>query len=92
MLFLFAFVYGFSHGGFFVLISSIVAEFFGTQSHGSILGTVIFSGSVGGSIVPLIAGRIFDTTGSYNIAFLLLLLLAIIGFILILSLSQRNKR
>jgi MFS family permease len=92
MLLLFAFIHGFSHGGFFVLISSTVAEFFGTQSHGSILGIVIFSGSIGGSLGPLIAGRIFDTTGSYSIAFLLLLSLASIGFILVLSLRQYNEK
>jgi len=92
MLLLFAFVYGFCHGGFFVLISSTVAEFFGTQAHGTILGTVIFSGSVGGALGPFIAGRIFDTTGSYNIAFLLLLSLAIIGFMFVLLLSQRNGK
>ncbi|MFC1966645.1 MFS transporter [Chloroflexota bacterium] len=92
MLFLFALAYGFGHGGFFALMSPSVAEFFGTQFHGLIFGIVIFSGSVGGSLGPLLAGRIFDTTGSYNMAFLLLLLLAGTGFILILSSGQHNRK
>jgi len=82
---LFGLAYGFCHGGFFALISPTVAEFFGTRYHGLILGIVIFSGSVGGSIGPLVTGHIFDITASYQVAFLLLLSLAITGFILILS-------
>jgi MFS family permease len=82
---LFALAYGFCHGGFYVLTSTTVAEFFGTRSHGLILGIVIFSGSVGGSIGPIVTGYIFDTTASYQAAFILFLALAIIGFILILE-------
>lgn len=81
---IFTIVYGFSHGGFYALISPTVAEFFGTRSHGLIFGVVIFSGSVGGAIGPLVTGHIFDITASYHMAFLLLLVLAIAGFILIL--------
>ncbi|MFC1983512.1 MFS transporter [Chloroflexota bacterium] len=92
MLFIFALAYGFCHGGFYSLMSPIVADFFGTHSHGLILGIVIFSGSIGGAIGPLISGRIFDITRNYDIAFLLLLMLASIGFILILSLGQNNLK
>ncbi|MFC1954392.1 MFS transporter [Chloroflexota bacterium] len=92
MLILFVLIYGFCHGGFFALMSPTVAEFFGTRSHGLILGIVIFSGSMGGSIGPLLSGRIFDTTGSYTTAFLLLLLLASTGLILILSSGQHYRK
>lgn len=81
---IFALVYGFCHGGFYALISPTVAEFFGTRSHGAIFGVVIFSGSVGGAIGPLVTGYIFDITASYQAAFLLLLALSIVGFISIL--------
>ena len=89
---LFALVYGFCHGGFYALLSPTVAEFFGTRSHGLILGIVIFSGSVGGSLGPLVTGHIFDTTTSYQVAFLLLLSLAIAGFILILSSGSAERK
>jgi MFS family permease len=82
MLYLFAAIYGFSHGGFFALISPLVAGLFGTRSQGTLLGIVIFSGTFCGSISPILTGRIFDTTGSYQLAFLILLALAAIGLIL----------
>ena len=64
MLFLFAVVYGFAHGGFFTVMSPTLAEFFGTGSHGVIFGIVLFSGSIGGAIGTLLAGPLFDTSGS----------------------------
>jgi len=83
MLFFFAIIYGFAHGGFFTVMSPTVAEFFGTGSHGVLFGTVLFSGTIGGSVGPLLAGYIFDVTGSYQAAFITLTALAFIGMVLI---------
>ena len=80
-LYLFAAVYGFSHGGFFTLISPLIAGLFGTRSQGSLLGIVILSGTVGGSIGMTLSGYIFDVTGSYAIAFIILLGLVIFGLV-----------
>jgi len=91
MLYLFATVYGFSHGGFFTLISPTVAEFFGTRSHGIIFGTVTFCGTIGGAIGPVLSGYIFDVTNSYRIAFLVLLSLAGTGLLLTLSLRPTSR-
>jgi MFS family permease len=91
MLFLFAVIYGFAHGGFFTVISPTIAEFFGTGSHGVLFGIVLASGTIGGAAGPLMAGRTFDVTGSYRIAFLVLILLAVIGFVLITLLRPPRK-
>jgi MFS-type transporter involved in bile tolerance (Atg22 family) len=45
------------------------------------------SGTLGGAAGPLMAGRTFDVTDSYRIAFYLLILLAVIGFVLITRLK-----
>ncbi|MBV1926518.1 MAG: MFS transporter [Rhodobacteraceae bacterium] len=81
--------YGFGHGGFFTLVAPAVAEYFGMRAHGAIFGTVLFFGTIGGAIAPVLAGLSFDSTGSYFYAFLGLLILAIIGFALTLSLPRR---
>ena len=72
MLYLFAVIYGVAHGGFFTVISPIVAELFGIVSHGVLFGIVAFSGTVGGAIGPVLAGHIFDIVGSYQLVFLIL--------------------
>jgi len=91
-LYLFAACYGFAHGGFFALMSPTVAALFGTRSLGVILGIVIFSGTVGGTIGPVLAGYIFDVTDphSYGIAFWILLSLAITGCISVMSLRSTS--
>jgi MFS family permease len=86
-LYLFAVIYGFAHGGFFAILSPIVAGLFGTYSQGANLGVVIFSGTIGGSIGPVLAGHVFDVTHSYRLVFIILLVLAVIGLLLIMSLK-----
>ncbi len=88
MLFLFAVIYGFAHGGLFTVMSPTVAELFGTGSHGLLFGIVLFSGTLGGAIGPLMAGRIFDLTGSYRLVFLILAAMALVGIILIATLRS----
>ena len=91
MLYLFAVVYGFSHGGFFALISPLVAVLFGTRSQGMLLSIVICSGTLSGSVGSVVAGYIFDTTGSYQLAFTILLVLAIIGLVLTMLIRPISK-
>ena len=83
MLFLFAVINGFAHGALYTVISPTVAELFGTRSHGVLFGIVLFGGHIGGGIGPLMAGRIFDVTGSYQIVFLVLTGMAALGLMLV---------
>ena len=83
-------VYGFAHGGFFTVMSPIVAEYYGLQAHGAIFGFVLFFGAVGGAAGPILAGRIFDLMGSYDPAFSTLAVLAALGLALVLKLPSSN--
>lgn len=82
-------IYGFSHGGLFTIVSPLVAEYFGMREHGAIFGTILFFGTIGGAIGPILAGWIFDTFSSYQLAFTTLAGLAAIGLILVLTLPAR---
>ena len=92
MLFCFATIYGFAHGGLFTVMSPTVAELFGTGSHGLLFGLVLFSGTLGGAIGPLMAGRIFDLTGSYRLVFIILTAMALVGIVLITTLRPAAKK
>jgi len=83
MLFAFAALYGIAHGGFFTAMSPTVAEYFGTRVHGTLFGTVLLFGSIGGALAPLAAGAVFDATGSYRIAFLALGGVALTGLLVV---------
>lgn len=92
MLFLFAVIYGFAHGGIFTVVSPMVAELFGTGSHGLLFGIILFCGTLGGAAGPLMAGRTFDVTGSYETIFLVLSALTMIGFVLMVCLRPVRSR
>jgi MFS family permease len=83
-------IYGFAHGGFFTVMSPTVAEYYGLQAHGAIFGFVLFFGTIGGAAGPILAGRIFDLMGSYDLAFSALAVLAALGLALVLKLPSSN--
>lgn len=81
-------LYGFAHGGFFTVVSPTVAVYFGMRAHGSIFGTVLFFGTVGGSVAPILAGLAYDVTGGYGLAFGGLAAMAAVGLGLVLTLPR----
>ena len=83
-------LYGFAHGGLFTVVSPTVAEFFGTRAHGAIFGGIVFFGTLGAAVGPIMAGRIFDVTGSYEYAFTGLAVMGAIGLALVISLPKRR--
>ncbi len=91
LLFVITLLYGFSHGSFFTVVSPAVKEYFGMKSHGDIFGNLLFLGTVGGAICPIVAGLIFDKTGSYDLAFLGLAMCASAGLVVSLLLPSHDK-
>ncbi len=75
-------VYGFAHGGFFTVTSLLVAERFGLRAHGALFGLVLFFGTIGGAVGPILAGWVFDVTQSYAPAFTALAVMATMGLVL----------
>jgi len=70
MFYLFGVVFGLSRNAG-VLGGPLIARLFGFKAHGMIYGVMNLAFSIGSAIGPLLAGYIFDITGSYTIAFLL---------------------
>jgi len=91
MLYLFAIVMGFAFGGVATLESPLVAELFGIRSHGLILGVCSFCVTIGSTSGPFIAGYIFDVNVSYQLAFIILAIAAVIGLILTTLLRPIKK-
>jgi MFS family permease len=88
MMYLFGGIYGIAHGGTFTVLSPIVADLFGIRSHGALFGIVAFTGTVGGAVGPVLAGLIFDFTGSYNIIFMFMVLIASTSLLLAFPLRR----
>ena len=89
--YLFAAVFGFAYGGLGSMQSPLAAELFGLSAHGAILGVIIFGITIGGAIGPIMAGGIFDIRGSYDLAFLVCIIISIIGLVLTALLTPTRK-
>lgn len=63
-------VFGVSMGAHSVLMPLLVQESFGLRHFGSIMGVVTMFTMVPFGLAPLIAGRTFDATESYTVAYL----------------------
>jgi len=92
MLYLFGTAFGFSYGGIAALFSPFVAEQFGLNAHGIILGVFMISSQIGEAISPIITGHIFDIMGSYLLAFLIWAILATAALVLLLMTRRPTKK
>lgn len=68
LIIIFLLIYGPGYGGPIPLRPAIQADYFGTKGFGTILGLMSLVTMVAGLISPVIAGKIFDATGSYKTA------------------------
>jgi MFS family permease len=67
----FLFLFGMGLGGGSVLIPLLVGDFFGLRAFGKILGLLMIAATLGAAVGPVVTGRIFDLSGSYDLAFIL---------------------
>jgi sugar phosphate permease len=77
LLILFLLTFGPGFGAPIPLRSALQADYFGTRSFGTIMGLMSLIGTIGGLASPIIAGWIFDTTGSYQLAWWLFTIVTI---------------
>jgi MFS family permease len=87
----FALVFGFSMGADYMLIPLVTAECFGTASLGKLLALVIMGYSLGQWGAPWIAGRIFDSYHSYDLAWRIMAIAAMTGAAAIYMLRPRAE-
>jgi MFS family permease len=78
-------------GGIGVLQGTIIAELFGLKSNGVILGVNFFVFTIGSSLGSFIGGFIYDSTGNYQLAFLICGILAVIALLIGIALNLIRK-
>ncbi len=64
-------LFGLGYGGVLPLIVKISSEYFGTSSGGTIFGILVAGSSIGGALGVFLTGLIHDSTGVYNLAFIM---------------------
>ncbi len=92
MLYYYAAAFGFSIGMVSPTIAAAATDIFQGQKVGTIIGFVWFGFAVGGTIGPWLGGWIFETTGSYLIAFLVATVLFAVSCVAIWLAEPRKVR
>jgi sugar phosphate permease len=82
MFYMFAVMFGLSYGGFTLLLPVVTAELFGLASLGIIIGAITFMTTLGDAVGAPVSGTMFDTTGSYQLAFLTIIGICTVAVIL----------
>jgi len=88
----FALIFGFSMGADYMLIPLVTAECFGTASLGKLLALIIMGYSLGQWGAPWIAGRIFDSQHSYELAWKIMAAAGLFGAAAIYAVSDRQNK
>jgi MFS family permease len=92
LLYAMVFTQGFFGYALTSVMGPIVAEIFEGPHYGSIFGTITISLIAGGAAGPWIAGAIHDATGSYRLAFLLIIAGCLVSAIAIWIAAPRKVR
>lgn len=80
-----------SYGGIFVLRPLILGDYYGRTHIGSIMGLCFGLGAIGSVCGPPLAGWMFDTTGSYDLAWIISSVLLLIGIPLVLLTKSPSR-
>jgi MFS family permease len=75
----FALIFGFAMGADYLLIPLLTAECFGLEALGKLLSLIIMADSLGQFFGPVLAGRIFEATRSYDLAWSIITTAGILG-------------
>jgi MFS transporter, OFA family, oxalate/formate antiporter len=88
----FALLFGFAMGADYMLIPLVTAECFGLATLGKLLSLIIMGYSLGQWFAPWLAGRIFDTYHTYDLAWGIMTIAATIGAALIYGVKPDRNR
>jgi MFS family permease len=87
----FALVFGFAMGADYMLIPLVTAECFGLAALGKLLALIIMGYSLGQWFAPWLAGRIFDTYHSYDLAWMIMATAGVLGAVAVYAIASRKN-
>lgn len=90
-IYLLLFFYGVAHGLPTPLFIISISRYFGRKAFGAISGTAIMFMSPAAFISPVIAGWIFDTSGSYSAALMVFASASFVAIVLLSFLKPPKK-
>jgi MFS family permease len=88
MVWLYGIVFGFGAGCWLPTMSMLTSTTFGLSSYGAIFGMVSFFQSLGAGAGPFMAGAVYDATGTFRWAYILILVLVVLAIPIVLAIRR----
>ncbi len=90
LFYLFAVIFGLGYGGLDPATVALIGDIFGVRNLGRITGALTFFWALGAGAGSAIGGLIYDTTGSYFVAFLMIASFMILAALLALMIRVKS--
>ena len=74
-------LFGLGWGGLYTMLQLLTVECFGLKATGKILGTITVLDAIGGGLGIWLTGLLYDTTGSYQVPFSVLVVLIFLAML-----------
>jgi MFS transporter, OFA family, oxalate/formate antiporter len=91
IIYVLAFMAGFNYGANLSVFPSATKDLFGLKNFGTNYGIMFSAWGVGGVILPIVAGRVVDATGNFNMAYIIAATCLVIASILSLIVGKRSS-
>jgi MFS family permease len=92
LLITYALLFGAGWGGFIALSPAVAAEIFGPVGLGTVLGATYTAAGIAGLLGPTLAGYLIDKSGSYQPAIIAAMVVAFLGYLLLILLGRHLKK
>src|SRR5215212_6380795 len=90
-IYIFAVVFGLGLGGEYMIIPLMAAELFGVHVLGRVMGIVLTADGVAEATAPFLVSVLRDRSGTYQMAFSLLIAAALVGAAAIALLPRQRR-
>ena len=91
-IYVFAVVYGIGLGGDYMIVPLMAGDLFGVKVLGRTMGIILIADVIAESLLPMVVGAMYDTTGNYLLAFTMLICVALAGAIIISFLPKKATK
>lgn len=82
---------GLGIGGWMPTMSLLTSTNFGLVAYGTIFGALNFFQSIGAAMGPILAGYLYDRTDTYDWAFIIIVILVVLGIPLVLAIRRPSS-
>jgi MFS family permease len=90
-IYIFAVIFGIGLGGDYMIIPLIAGDLFGLRALGRTMGIILVADGIAEALFPMLVGRLYDVSNSYTTGFIVLIVLATFGA-LIVSFLPKTKQ